>query len=251
MISSQNETLPGHLDAIRAWSAPGARHRADPISRIEWGVYLTLAVSMLALFLVVRSGDRALVAALIAESGWFERPSPLAWAVLALLVPMAAGLSRRSVSLALLCLLFGMRELDWHQVVAGTSFLKINFYRSAEIALSQKLLGGALGLLSVGTVLWALALNVPRFVRDRAFDRSWGRIVVLAVALIAFAKFLDRLPALLGGYLNEPAHWEPLAMANLHEEWFELFAPLVLCAAALLHWRAARADAGPDLKVAQ
>jgi hypothetical protein len=226
-------------------AAAGRRHAAaaDSISLIERLVYLALALSMLALYLVVRGGDHALIAILIAETGWIEQLSPPAWWLLAVLVPISAGLSRRSLALALLCVLFGMRELDLHQVVAGTSFLKINFYRSGEILLQQKLLGGTLALLSVGAVLYALALHVPAFVRGRQFERSWGRIVLLAVALLCFAKFLDRLPAMVGGYLLDPAHWKSLSMANLHEEWFELFAPLALCAAVFERRRTIRATA--------
>jgi hypothetical protein len=176
----------------------------------------------------------------VSEVGWIEQLSPPAWLLLGLLIPVLAGRSARSLALTVLCLLFALRELDLHQMVGNTSFLKLNFYRS-ELLASQKLRGALLALLSLGAVGWALVLNLPAFIRGGHYTRSWGRLVLLSAALLVLAKVLDRTPATWNAYFLDPQHWSAVALANLAEEWLEFFVPLALCAALIQRRRSARA----------
>jgi hypothetical protein len=234
--------------AIAADKAPSASAllwprrsgRAEPASTVELITCAGLALSLLVLLITVGSGDRALVASVVAEGGWIERLSPPAWLLLGLLIPALAGRSARSLSLALLCLLFALRELDLHQLIGSTSFLKLNFYRG-DLPAPQKLGGALLALLSIGAVAWALLLNLPAFIRGGHHARSWGRLVLLAAALLVVAKVLDRTPATWNAYFLDPQHWSAVALANLAEEWLEFFVPLALCAALIQRRRSARA----------
>lgn len=230
------------LTAGVAW--PRRSSTAEPVSHLERATYAGLALSLLVLLLTVGRGDQALVGGLVSEGGWVERLSPPAWLLLGLLVPVLGGRSARSLALALLCLLFALRELDLHQMIGSTSFLKLNFYRS-ELLASQKLRGALLALLSLGAVGWALVLGLPAFIRGNHYTRSWGRLVLLATALLVVAKVLDRTPATWNGYFHDPHHWSAFALANLTEEWLEFFVPVALCAALFQRRRSAH-DPSPE-----
>ncbi|KAA5553439.1 hypothetical protein F3G51_32855, partial [Pseudomonas aeruginosa] len=66
---------------------------------------------------------------------------------------------------ALAAVLLGLREMDFHKRLFDISFIKTNFYRSAEIPLMDKLLGFIL-LLGIIFVFLVLAKKLVQTVRS-------------------------------------------------------------------------------------
>lgn len=224
------------LGALRALRTRHADRRAappEPIAPLERALWALLALASAVIVGVVLHGDARWVDPLVSEEGPLEGAAALAWLLLAPLVLWRGGLSRHAVSLALVCAVFGARELDLHKIVAGTSFLKTNFYRGDAVGMHDKLIGGALALAVLAIVAYGLVVNARAFLRRRAWRSSWGRIVVLAVALLVLSKLLDRTPAILKDEWHAPLGWTASHLVTVHEEWLEAFVPIALAAAAL------------------
>src|SRR5690606_11246551 len=66
---------------------------------------------------------------------------------------------------AIAATLLGLREMDFHKQVFEMSFIKTNFYRSAEIPLMDKLLGFIL-LLGIIFVFLVLAKKLVQTIRS-------------------------------------------------------------------------------------
>lgn len=79
---------------------------------------------------------------LFSESGAFEVMSPWLWYLLAVLCLLNVEIKPNTrVFTAIAATLLGLLEMDFHKQVFEMSFIKTNFYRSAEIPLMDKLLG--------------------------------------------------------------------------------------------------------------
>ena len=229
--------LPHPLAARSSSPLPAAADPVEPIDPLERALGLVLALASVLIVAVVLHGDARWVDPLVSEEGPLERAAALAWLVLAPLVLWSGGTGRRALSLASVCLLFGARELDLHKSVGATSFLKARFYTDGAVALTDKLLGGSIALAVLAVVFYGLAVNVRAFWRRRAWRRTWGRIVVAAVALLVLSKALDRTPAILKDDWHRPLGWTASHLITVHEEWLEAFVPLALAAAALRRGR--------------
>ena len=224
---------PAALRALRTFRAADRTAPTEPIAPLERGLWVLLALASMLIVAVVLHGDPRWVDPLVSEEGPLEGAAALAWLLLAPLVLWRGGRSLPAVSLALVCAVFGARELDLHKIVGGTSFLKTNFYRGDAVALQDKLIGGALALAVLAVVCYGLVVNVRAFLRRRAWRTSWGRIVVLAAALLVLSKLLDRTPAVLKDEWHAPLGWTASHLVTVHEEWLEAFVPIALAAAAL------------------
>jgi hypothetical protein len=222
--------------AHAASPAPVRTH--DLLERLLWGL---LAVASVAIVAVVLHGDPGWVDPLVSEEGPLEWGAAIGWLLLAPLVLWCGGTGRRALALAGVCLLFAAREFDLHKMVAGTSFLKINFYRGNAVAAHDKLIGAAVALAVLSVVLYGLGAGTLAFLRGRHWRRPWGRLVVLAFAMLVLAKLLDRTPAILKDEWHRPLDWTASHLVTVHEEWLECFAPLCLMAAALRRGRARQA----------
>lgn len=213
---------------------PPDRH--DPFSRTELALLATLLLAFVPLVLTALHGSAELLDLLRSEEGPLERFAAFAWVAVAVAVLAFGGRSRHAVALALIALVFCLRELDLHKIVAGESFLKNAFYRDDAIAPADKLLGGLLATVTLGILLWGLAINGRAFWRGRLHRRAWGRIVVAGIVLLVLSKVFDRMPAVLavdhGIVLDETVK----RLVNLQEEWLECFVPVSLGVAAW--WRA-------------
>lgn len=224
------------LGALRAFlTRPAAP--AEPIAPLERALWALLALASAVIVAVVLHGDARWVDPLVSEEGPLEGAAAFAWLLLAPLVLWRGGLNRHAVSLALVCAVFGARELDLHKIVAGTSFLKTNFYRGDAVSMDAKLIGGALAVAVLAIVSYGLVVNARAFLRRRAWHSSWGRIVVLAFALLVLSKLLDRTPAILKDEWHAPLGWTASHLVTVHEEWLEAFVPIALAAAALAYRR--------------
>jgi hypothetical protein len=210
----------------------------DPIERVLWAL---LAVASVAIVAVVLHGDPRWVDPLVSEEGPLEWGAAIGWLLLAPLVRWSGGTGRRALALAGVSLLFAAREFDLHKIIAGTSFLKTNFYRGDAVAPHYKLIGAAIALAVLAVVLYGLGAGTLAFVRGRHWRSAWGRLVVLAFAMLLLSKLLDRTPAILKDEWHRPLDWTASHLVTVHEEWLECFVPLCLAAAALRRGRAREA----------
>ncbi len=206
--------------------------RPQPFTRCELLALLLLGLSSAVLVAIAWQGDEALVKQLTSESGPIEWVSARLWFVIAALILWRGPRGATAVALAGLSLMFGLRELDLHKVVADTSFLKRGFYRDAAIAPGDKWLGGVLALGMVGLVGWGLVLGARAYWRRRLHRTGWGRIVLGAAIVLVLSKLLDRIPNTLAVDHGIALETHVKALVSLHEEWLECYVPLVLAAAA-------------------
>lgn len=103
---------------------------------------------------------------LFSESGAFEVMSPWLWYLLAVLCLLNVEIKLNTrVFTAIAATLLGLREMDFHKQVFEMSFIKTNFYRSAEIPLMDKLLGFIL-LLGIIFVFLVLAKKLVQTIRS-------------------------------------------------------------------------------------
>jgi hypothetical protein len=206
--------------------------RHERLTRCELLALLLLGLSSLVLVIIAWYGDEALIRLLTSEAGPIEWVSARTWFVIAAIVLWRGPRGGTALALAGLCLMFGLRELDLHKVVADTSFLKRGFYRDAAISAGDKWLGGVLAAGMVGLVLWGLVLGARTFWRRRLHRTGWGRIVLGAAVVLVLSKLLDRIPNTLVVDYGIALETHVKALVSLHEEWLECYVPLVLAAAA-------------------
>ena len=231
MLDRLPPSLPRAIAARLALAAPAPVEPIDPVERVLWAV---LAVATLLIVAVVMHGDPRWVDPLVSEEGPLEWGAAIGWLLLAPLVLWSGGRGRRALALGGVSLLFAAREFDLHKFIAGNSFLKINFYRGGTVAPHDKLLGAAIALAVLAAVLYGLGAGTLAFVRGRLWRTAWGRLVVLAFAMLLLSKLLDRTPAILKDEWHRPLDWTPSHLVTVHEEWLECFVPLCLAAAASL-----------------
>ena len=231
MLDRLPPSLTRALVPRRALAAPAPVEPIDPVERVLWAV---LAVATLLIVAVVMHGDPRWVDPLVSEEGPLEWGAAIGWLLLAPLVLWSGGRGRRALALGGVSLLFAAREFDLHKFIAGNSFLKINFYRGGTVAPHDKLLGAAIALAVLAAVLYGLGAGTLAFVRGRLWRTAWGRLVVLAFAMLLLSKLLDRTPAILKDEWHRPLDWTPSHLVTVHEEWLECFVPLCLAAAASL-----------------
>lgn len=106
---------------------------------------------------------------LFSESGAFEVLSPWLWYLLAMLCLLNTEIKLNTrIFTAAAAILLGFREMDFHKRLFDDSFIKTNFYRSAEIPLMDKLLGFILllGIIFVFMVLAKKLVNTIRSMKD-------------------------------------------------------------------------------------
>lgn len=173
---------------------------------------------------------------LFSEKGAYEVFSPLLWFVLAALclVKVKFQFSTRILS-ALAALMLGLREIDLHKRLFEMSFIKTNFYKSPDIALTDKLLGFAL-LMFMIYILVALAKRFYKVLRNikHDFDISY-MYIVLTVVIAALSKILDRITAQLNELFDiQLIRSTQLAIMTV-EESFEMLLPVLLIVAVLTY----------------
>lgn len=173
---------------------------------------------------------------LFSEKGAYEVFSPLLWFVLAALclVKVKFQFSTRILS-ALAALMLGLREIDLHKRLFEMSFIKTNFYKSPDIALTDKLLGFALLMVMI-YILVALAQRFYKVLRNikHDFDISY-MYIVLTVVIATLSKILDRITAQLNELFDiQLIRSTQLAIMTV-EESFEMLLPVLLIVAVLTY----------------
>ena len=209
---------------------------------------LTRTTSILLLLLAVHLGmaactgltaPPAVTAWLYSEAGPCEVFSVWLWLLLAatvLLYPALPLPTRTAAATA--AMLMCARELDMHKLLFDESFIRTNFYRSADTPLAEKLLGGSL-LPALLALLIYLLIKLLRHLQRSQLDAS-SLLLLSGLALGAGSKVLDRLSSQLHELLQ--IDLSPLAqqMIVIMEESLELTMPLLLLTALLTYRRTTR-----------
>lgn len=171
---------------------------------------------------------------LFSESGAFEVMSPWLWYLLAVLCLLNVEIKPNTrVFTAIAATLLGLREMDFHKQVFEMSFIKTNFYRSAEIPLMDKLLGFIL-LLGIIFVFLILAKKLVQTIRSMKDSLNIAHFFIfLTIACGGLSKVLDRTTSTLKDEFGIQLVPHTQIMIMTIEEGVEMLLPVLLIAAVL------------------
>jgi hypothetical protein len=173
---------------------------------------------------------------LFSEEGAYEVFSPLLWYLLAILCVFNTKMlmSTRILS-ALAAVLLGMREMDLHKSLFEMSFIKTNFYRSPDIAITDKLLGFAI-LMFMVYLLVALGKRFYNVLRNIKQDFDIAYIYIAFTVMVAvLSKVLDRMTSQLNELFNIQLLRSTQLAIMTAEESFEMLLPVLLIVAVLTY----------------
>lgn len=173
---------------------------------------------------------------LFSESGAFEVLSPWLWYLLAMLCLLNTEIKLNTrIFTAAAAILLGFREMDFHKRLFDDSFIKTNFYRSAEIPLMDKLLGFILllGIIFVFLVLAKKLVNTIRSMKDSLNIAHF--FIFLTIACGGLSKVLDRTTSTLREEFNIQLIPHTQVMIMTIEEGVEMLLPILLIVAVLTY----------------
>ena len=200
------------------------------ISFLLIGIYIGVCVHT-ALFAPVQ-----VTQFLFSESGPFESFSAWLWYLLAVLSVLNTELKLKTrIFTALGAALLGLREMDFHKRLFDDSFIKTNFYRSAEIPFMDKLLGFIL-LLAIIFVFFNLAKIFVQVIRQFKSNPNIAYLfIALTVLCGGLSKLLDRTSSTLNEDFNIKLmqHTEVIIMTI--EEGVEMLLPILLVVAVMTY----------------
>ena len=199
-------------------------------------LYFLLWVGIILLIVFLQNAPPQLAEKLLQENGLFEALSAIAWFVSAGVLAILSYTQqwRRGWAATFLLLSLALRELDLHNRFTTMGILKIKFYLSGSVPLTEKIMAGLI-LSFLVAMAWFL-------VRDRMawFFRSLKKREGPAVALVVFflllgsSKILDRLPNALPE-AGIPFSRAPAGQIGVFEETMELGLPLMIIL-IIFHW---------------
>ncbi|UVB00246.1 hypothetical protein [Acinetobacter lwoffii] len=171
---------------------------------------------------------------LFSESGAFEVMSPWLWYLLAVLCLLNVEIKLNTrVFTAIAATLLGLREMDFHKQVFEMSFIKTNFYRSAEIPLMDKLLGFIL-LLGIIFVFLVLAKKLVQTIRSMKDSLNIAHFFIfLTIACGGLSKVLDRTTSTLKDEFGIQLVPHTQIMIMTIEKGVEMLLPVLLIVAVL------------------
>ena len=171
---------------------------------------------------------------LFSESGAFEVMSPWLWYLLAVLSLLNIEIKLNTrVFTAIAATLLGLREMDFHKQVFEMSFIKTNFYRSAEIPLMDKLLGFIL-LIGIIFVFLVLAKKLVQTIRSMKDSLNIAHFFIfLTIACGGLSKVLDRTTSTLKDEFGIQLVPHTQIMIMTIEEGVEMLLPVLLIVAVL------------------
>jgi hypothetical protein len=171
---------------------------------------------------------------LFSESGAFEVMSPWLWYLLAVLCLLNVEIKLNTrVFTAIAATLLGLREMDFYKQVFEMSFIKTNFYRSAEIPLMDKLLGFIL-LIGIIFVFLVLAKKLVQTIRSMKDSLNIAHFFIfLTIACGGLSKVLDRTTSTLKDEFGIQLVPHTQIMIMTIEEGVEMLLPVLLIVAVL------------------
>ncbi len=179
-------------------------------------------------------GSAEVIEFMSSEAGPYEKLSNVLWLILLILCIQTRKMEFRIKCLTIYGSAFGLiREMDLHKKIFEMSFLKSNFYMSSEVAISHKLLGGALLFWLVFTVLY-LANRFYHSYKSMASPKplSHAYILIASICLVG-SKFLDRINNQLIHLFDYHLSSHTAAIIVMIEESAEMLVPLLFIIALI------------------
>lgn len=202
-------------------------------------VCLTLFLSALGLaaYCYIQILPDTAAAHALSESGLFEQLSLIFWAMLSIYIiwrwwPGSAD----SWAIAMLPLIALAREASLHKSLYGMSVLKFKFYLAPHIALSSKLITGAIVITLISSLFYGLYLACC-WLKQGAVKRSSGQFVLTGIIVLLTTKVLDRMNAILRADFNILLSEHVAETIVVLEESFEMALPLIFLIAAHYAWQ--------------
>lgn len=173
---------------------------------------------------------------LFSESGAFEVMSPWLWYLLAVLCLLNVEIKLNTrLYMAVAAILLGMREMDFHKRIFEISFIKTNFYRSAEIPVMDKVLGLIL-LLGIIFVFLVLAKKLVQTIRNIKNSLNIAHFFIfLTIACGGISKVLDRTTSTLREEFGVQLLPHTQIVIMTIEEGVEMLLPVLLIVAVLTY----------------
>ncbi len=185
---------------------------------------------------VIFFGSSEVIGFISSESGPYEKMSSLLWLILLILCLFTRKIEAKTKFFAIYGAGFGfIREMDLHKKIFEMSFLKINFYKSSEIAISHKLIGGCLFFLLVITVLY-LANRCYQTYRNAASPKQLSYFYCFSASIcLVGSKFLDRINNQLIHHFNYHLSSRTASIIVMLEESAEMLVPLLFIVALVCY----------------
>lgn len=186
---------------VRQWSSrPQSISKThDPIvlcsKHLVQVMFFCIGVTVLAKWGTGLPGWRDVIAS---ENGPIERMSAAIW-FMGFTWCVAAALAQRTrtvewLSVAMVLLLFGLRELDAHRWSTGWNLDKLANYWNPQFPLHERLLVIGLMVLPCLIVGGVLCLRLWKTIGQSWFtDESWLRHLMVGVAILVFCVTLDKV----------------------------------------------------------
>lgn len=194
---------------------------------LTYGLFcLALLMGLVILFLNVIPPEQR--RNLLIEAGPIEGASAMAWfaCCVFLFIYYLKNIWKDWWLAAVICLLFGLRELDFHKKFTVMSIEKIKFYLEPVAPASEKILIGAIVLMIFFFFYVFIRNNISTFWQALKNRQTSAVVLALAIFLLPISKILDRFP----NRLQEAGISLPEIIgqqASLWEEVLELMIPLL------------------------
>ncbi len=133
---------------------------------------------------------------------------------------------------AILVLLLGLRELDFHDRFTTMGVFKTKFYLSSLVPIGEKIIVTLLMLVLISFILWYLKKYGPSFVKNLKKGTAHALFTMCGIACMFLSKFLDGYSEVLEKIfimVNE----DPAFQARILEETLELAIPVFFILAIL------------------
>jgi hypothetical protein len=176
---------------------------------------------------------------LLSESGPVEMISAIGYLLCAASLLWLAGNWRGRWAATGLMIMFGLRELDFHSRFTSMNLSKIKFYLSPDVALPEKLIGGAVLALFVYCVFRLFQLEGRAWLADLRRGRACAFGVLFAMFCVVASKSLDGFARKLAD-LNIQVSSQASSYASTFEEVLELGIPFMIGLAIACYYRHGR-----------
>jgi hypothetical protein len=134
----------------------------------------------------------------LSETGPLEIGALLAWLVAAAVLAIRIRpFTSRTFAFVVVCLLCAAREADLHKAFTQESISRLSYYRKSTAPLIEKLLAGAVALLFVALLVYALIVIARFLFRDGGLRSRSGLWLIVSAVLLVLTKALDRAAGVL------------------------------------------------------
>ncbi|KFI23647.1 hypothetical protein [Nitrosococcus oceani] len=208
-------------------------------NRNYYGLYGLILGGLVVVTIFLQLASTDVRALLIKEGGLIESLSAIGYFVGAMLVILIRRKFTYYAYVAFILILFGLRELDFHNRFTTMSVSKIKFYVSPEVPLLEKVIAVAIVLLLLYILIRLIKTHFNGLINAIKKGEPSALGIGGGILLILITKTLDGLSRKLAS-VNIIVSDNMARLAEAVEEVFELGIPLMFIIAAAARFRTAR-----------